>query len=145
LNIRWFLTGGAGGGSAAADAGLLALRVFVGLALAFAHGINKIPPAERFVSGVADLGFPAPFAFAWAASLSEFLGGILLALGLLTRPASFFLLATMLVAGFMRHAADPFRDKELAFTFAAVALLFLLAGAGRYSLDHLIRHRFRKV
>ena len=50
------------------DIGALLLRAFAGLALAFAHGIGKMPPSEGFVGVVAGLGFPAPGAFAWAAS-----------------------------------------------------------------------------
>ena len=83
-----------------ADVGLLGLRLFVGLAMAIAHGAKKIPPAERFVEGVAAMGFPLPEVFAWAAGLSEFAGGLLIAAGLLVRPASAFLLFTMAVAGF---------------------------------------------
>ena len=54
------------------DVGLLGLRLFAGLALAFAHGRGKLPPSERFIAGAGDLGFPVPIVFAWAAALSEF-------------------------------------------------------------------------
>jgi putative oxidoreductase len=121
------------------EVGRLVLRLFAGLALAFGHGLGKLPPSARFVQGVEKMGLPQPEAFAWAAGLSEFAGGLLLAVGLLARPASFFILVTMLVAGVLRHAADPFPVKEKAFLFAAVALFFLLAGAGRFSLDAMIR------
>src|SRR5690606_40765216 len=104
--LRPILFGGDGGGSAVADAGLLLLRLVAGLALAFAHGVNKMPPSEGFVSGVAELGFPAPTFFAWAAGFAEFVGGGLLTIGLLTRPASFFIAFTMAVAFFGRHAGD---------------------------------------
>jgi putative oxidoreductase len=135
------LFGGDGGGSALADAGLLVLRLFAGLALAFGHGAGKLPPSERFVASTAEMGFPLPELFAWAAGLSEFAGGLLLALGLLTRPAAFFIACTMATAGFLRHADDPFADKEKALLFLAVAVLFLLAGSGRYGLDRLLHRR----
>jgi putative oxidoreductase len=124
------------------DVGLLGLRLFTGLALALAHGRGKVPPSERFVSGVAELGFPLPALFAWAAALSEFAGGFLLAAGLFTRPAACMILVTMLVAGVVRHAGDPFKDKEKAFLFAAIAFACLGLGGGRLALDHLLR-RFR--
>lgn len=124
-----------------ANVGVLLLRVFTGLSLAFAHGINKVPPSERFIAGVAKLGFQLPEVFAWAAAFSEFFGGILLALGLLTRPASFFILMTMLIAGFVRHAPDPFGVKELAFIYASVAIMFLLLGSGRFGVDALLRRK----
>lgn len=136
--MRKFFFGGAGGGSAAADLGLLVLRVFLGLSLAFGHGLGKLPPRPGFVEGVAKLGFPAPEFFAWAAGLAEFAGGILLALGLLTRPSALAILFTMCLAGFLRHAPDPYPTKEKAFAFAAAALLFLLAGSGRFGLDRIV-------
>jgi len=57
------------------------------------------------VQGVANLGFPAPALFAWAAALAEFLGGLLVFLGLGTRVAAAFAAFTMVVAGFARHKA----------------------------------------
>jgi putative oxidoreductase len=129
------LFGGARGNSSAFDLGLLPLRVYAGLALALAHGLGKLPPSPRFVDTVAGFGLPYPGVFAWAAGASEFLGGLLLAAGLLTRPSAFFILCTMLVAGVLQHANDPFSQKEKAFLFAGTAFLFLCVGAGRYSLD----------
>ncbi|MDM7972741.1 MAG: DoxX family protein [candidate division Zixibacteria bacterium] len=124
-------------GSWADEAAMTLLRVFAGLALALAHGLGKLPPGEAFVKGVSELGFPAPEFFAWAAALSEFGGGLLLALGLLTRPAAFLIVCTMLTAGFGRHAADPFAVKERALLFLVIALVFLIRGAGRWGADRL--------
>lgn len=133
--VRWFLFGSDGGGSATADLGLLLLRLFAGLSLALAHGLGKIPPSERFLGGVAEMGFPLPMVFGWAAGLSEFVGGIMVALGLFTRPAAFFIAVTMCVAAFIRQPGDPFSEIELALLYGIVAVTLLLVGAGRYSLD----------
>jgi len=130
-------------GGWAGDLGLLGMRLFAGLSLALAHGLGKIPPSERFIEGVAKLGFPAPAVFAWAAGLSEFAGGLLLAVGLCTRPAAALILTTMLVAGFGRHAQDPFATKEKAFLYAAIALACLGLGAGRVGLDSFRERRRR--
>jgi putative oxidoreductase len=135
ITIKEAIFGGSRIESTSANLGLLILRVFTGLSLAFGHGINKLPPSERFVEGVADLGFPAPAFFGWAAGVSEFFGGLLLALGLLTRPSAFFIFITMMVAAFVRHAPDPFSVKEKALLFAIVALALVLIGAGKYALD----------
>jgi putative oxidoreductase len=116
-----------------------ALRVFAGLSMAFGHGLGKLPPSENLISGAEAMGFPMPVVFAWCAGLSEFLGGIFLALGFLTRPSAFFIGFTMVVAGFVRHAQDPFKIKELAFLYLAVMLVFAVRGAGRFSLDRFIR------
>lgn len=122
-----------------ADIGMTALRIFMGLSMAFAHGINKMPPPENFVGMVGGLGFPMPVVFAWAAAISEFIGAILLALGLLTRPAALFLMITMLVAALGAHWSDPYSSKELPLLFAFVSFQFMLAGSGRFGLDRFLR------
>jgi putative oxidoreductase len=123
------------------DVGLLLLRLFAGLALAFAHGINKLPPAEGFVNRIGGFGFPAPELFAWMAGLAEFGGGILLAAGLLTRPVAAVIVINMIVAVVFGHAGDPFGRRELALMFLFVALLYLFVGAGRYAVDTLLRRQ----
>ncbi len=122
------------------DAGLLILRVLTGGFIA-THGYGKLfseGRMERFTEGVAEMGFPLPVFFAWAAALSEFVGGILLAAGLLTRYAAFLIFCTMTVAAFIRHADDPFTMKEKALLFWTVSLAILLMGAGRYAVDRWI-------
>jgi len=113
----------------------LIFRLSIGLILAFGHGLGKLPPSEQFISGVTALGFPMPLVFAWLAALSEFAGGLCLALGFLTRPASFFIAFTMAVAFFLAHASDPFNRKEMALLYLLIALFFFFRGGGKYSLD----------
>ena len=140
MTLRSFLVG-TGDTSRPTDVGLLILRLVFGLSLAFAHGLGKIPPSQGFVDATAGLGFPAPILFAWAAGLSEFVGGLFLAAGLFTRPAGLFVAFTLGVAAFVQHAGDPFGDRELAIAYFAVGLGFAATGAGRYALDAVIRRR----
>lgn len=133
--MKGFLFGSENISSPLANLGLVLLRVFAGLSMALAHGMGKVPPSDGFIGGVEKLGFPLPVLFAWLAGLSEFAGGILLALGLLTRPAALMIAGTMAVAGFMRHADDPFNVQEKAFLYLAVALMFLFVGGGKYAID----------
>ncbi len=137
--LKKILFDGEDGLSLPANAGLTLLRIFAGIALALAHGSGKLPPSEGFVGATAKLGFPAPEFFAWAAALSEFLGGILLALGLFTRVAAFLIAATMLVALVGVHGADPFQKQELAFLYFFIALAFMLKGSGDWSIDSFLR------
>lgn len=115
-----------------------ALRVFTGLAMALGHGMGKLPPSEGLISGVTAMGFPLPIAFAWLAALSEFAGGLFLAIGLFTRPAALAVTFTMGVAAFMAHGADPFSRKELALLYFFVGLMFVFRGASRFSVDRLL-------
>jgi len=118
--------------------GLLVIRLFTGISLAFAHGIGKIPPSEGFINGISDMGFPIPGFFAWMAGIAEFFGGIFLALGLSTRPFALLIGINMGVAAFLRHADDPFSGKEKALLFFFIALLAFITGPGKYSIDRII-------
>jgi putative oxidoreductase len=115
------------------------MRLIAGLSLAW-HGYQKLhePIKSMYWGGVKSLGLPMPEVLGWAAIGAELGGGILLALGLLTRPAAFFILATMAVAFFKVHGKDPYQVKELAAVYGTVGLAFVLSGAGRIAIDHLL-------
>ncbi len=118
-----------------ADLGLLIVRLWFGALLAFGHGYGKILDLEAFIGSVSKRGLPLPGLLGPAAALSEFLGGILFALGLFTRPAATLILVTMLVAALHVHAADPFSKQEFALAYGMAALAILVAGPGRFSVD----------
>ncbi len=121
-----------------ASAGLLLLRFVVGLALAY-HGWGKIQTPMAWMGPDA----PVPGFLQFLAALSEFGGGIALILGLVTRLGSLGISITMAVAVYMHMILrqDPFvnleggASYELAATFFAAAILFLLVGPGKFSLD----------
>ena len=77
-----------------------------------------------------------PVVFGFLAALSEAGGGLLLILGLLTRPACFFLLSTMVVATTVHiQGGDSFNDYSHALEAAILFFSLLLIGPGKYSLD----------
>jgi putative oxidoreductase len=127
--------------SASGDLGLLVLRLWFGLVLAINHGWPKLDKIDAFIATVTRHGFPMPRVAAALAMLSELVGGVLLALGLAARPAALFVTVTLVLAAVKVHALDPFIKKELALAYAAAALVVLLCGPGRYSLDARIAGR----
>lgn len=84
-----------------------------------------------------------PFVTLILTVLAEFVCSILLILGLFTRVSVGFLIFTMVIAGFVVHAADPFEKREMSLIYLSVYLLLMIIGAGKVSVDHLIERRKR--
>ncbi len=86
------------------------------------------------------------FSLVGVAGLIELAGGVLLLLGLFTRPAAFIMSGEMAFAYFMGHAPrgnallPMLNQGELAVEWCFVFLFFAAAGPGAWSLDGL-RHR----
>jgi putative oxidoreductase len=126
------------------DLGLLVMRVVLGLIFA-AHGAQKLFGwfGGYGIAGTGGfmetLGFRPGTTFATAAGTSEFLGGLLLALGFLGPVGAALMISVMIVAMMTVHRKNKFFvstngiEHPLMFTTAAVGLA--LTGPGRYSLD----------
>ncbi len=126
------------------DWGLLLLRVGLGAAFV-AHGVPKLlggPETwQALGSAMTNLGVHfAPAVWGLAAALAEAGGGLLLAAGLLFRPACVAMLATMLVALAMHLGkGDSFLVYSHALEDAVVFLALLVAGPGRLTVARLRR------
>jgi len=120
---------------ATTDLGLLVIRLWFGVVLAVAHGFGKFGALDGFAGKLDEAGYPAPFVMALLATLAEAVGGVFIALGLLTRPAALMIVITMLVAAFVAHADDPFAKQEFALAYGMACLALVVAGPGRWSLD----------
>ncbi len=114
---------------------LSVLRIITGLLL-LQHGTQKLfgfPPS--------DMGQPELVSLMGLAGLLEFFGGLLIIVGLFTRPAAFVLSGFMAVAYFMAHAPGGFypvlNGGELAVLYCFVFLYLVYAGPGPWSLDAL--------
>ena len=77
------------------------------------------------------------------AGILEFFGGLLLLLGLFTRPVAFILAGEMAVAYFMQHAPKGFwpllNKGEPAVLYCFIFLYLAAAGPGPWSLDRKLR------
>lgn len=118
------------------DLGLLVLRLWFGLEMAAAHGFPKL---MKIING--DMTFADPLGIGMGISLvlavfGEFICGILIALGFFTRLSCIPFLITMLVAAFITHWGDPWGKMASPLMYAVPAIVLLIAGPGRYSLDH---------
>jgi putative oxidoreductase len=104
------------------------------------HGTQKLlgfPPGDR----------PQPelFSLIGLAGALELFGGILLVLGLFTRPVAFILSGEMAVAYWMAHAPQSFfpivNGGDSAILYCFVFLYLAVAGGGAWSLDNTLRER----
>ncbi len=80
----------------------------------------------------------APVFFAWMGAFSEAVGGLLLALGVKTRMASFLLVCTMLVAIFLQKWDQGLWSMLPAMGFLWVSIFTMYLGSGRFGIDYLI-------
>lgn len=127
------------------DAGLLALRLVFGLSMA-AHGAQKLlgwfggngldATAQFFTS----VGYPAGRSMATVAGLTELLGGLGLAVGLLTPLAGAAVLGTMVNAVAVTHGHGYFAPEGVEYAVAqgAGAAALALTGPGRWAADRLL-------
>ena len=123
-------------------AALLAIRVVMGSMLAY-HGWKKIDGGvEKFVATVDRLGFPLPELMARATISIELIGGICLALGLLTRLwAALATIQFLLIVAQVKWDIGVFSQGgrsgfEIDLMYAVTAAALLLAGPGLLALDH---------
>ena len=113
------------------------LRVIVGL-LIIHNGLDKLSNIESFAQAYVEfIGLPFPIFFSYVAAFTETIGGPLLALGLLTRPASLGLLGTMCVAMYHHILVAGFSIPylELSALYASCFLFFAVNGGTSFSVD----------
>jgi putative oxidoreductase len=118
---------------------LSVLRIIVGL-LWLEHGLAKL---VDFPHPPNHVGYTLLTINPGLQGLIELIGGLLLALGLFTRPVAFILSGDMAFAYFMAHAPRGFfpllNGGELAIVYCFLFLYYAVAGGGAWSLDQL-RH-----
>jgi putative oxidoreductase len=119
------------------------LRIVTG-ALFMEHGLQKLfglllDPSQPWH------GPPPALSQFWVAGVLETFGGLLIVLGLFTRPVAFVLAGEMAVAYFTAHAPRSFwpviNGGEHTVLYCFIYLYLFAAGAGPISLDAGIKHR----
>lgn len=113
---------------------ILSILRIVAAILFFEHGTQKI------------FGIPTPknpppesFSLIWVAGWMEIIGGLLLLLGLFTRPVAFLLSGQMAFAYWIAHAPQNvypvLNGGDGAILFCFIFLYLVFAGPGSWSLD----------
>jgi putative oxidoreductase len=120
------------------------LRIVAGLTFSL-HGLQKL---FGFLGGMGGHGATAPvFSLMWTAGVLETFGGLLLILGICTRPIAFVLAGEMAFAYFRAHQPRglwPIQNGgELAVLYCFVFLYLCTAGPGPLSLDRVFRKSVR--
>ena len=124
----------------------LSILRIMSAALFIAHGTQKLFnfPARPSPDGVAPPALEL-FSLIGAAGVLEFAGGLLLLIGLFTRPVAFVLSGMMAVAYFIAHHPRTFypinNGGDAAILFCFIFLFLFFAGGGPLSVDALFAKR----
>jgi putative oxidoreductase len=131
------------------DACLLVARVLLGW-LFLASSWVKLTNMPGFAAYLANLKVPNPEFWSWIAAPTEFLIGLALILGLATRYAALAAIVFVIIATSLGHRYWEFPQAQQLNQFnhflknlaiVAGALFVFVTGAGRYSLDGVLRRR----
>jgi putative oxidoreductase len=129
------------------NASALPLRLIAGIIFT-AHGAQKLFAwfggygLEGTGQWMESIGLAPGYLMAMMAGSAEFFGGLLLILGLLTRPTALVLSITMLVAIFSTHFANGLfmsnNGYEFALALFAITAALMFQGGGKLSLDRVL-------
>ena len=124
--------------------GALFLRLVLGVAMLYNgwdkvipaggfHGHNTFAAIDHHAHYVVSLGLP--YWLGCLSALTEFLGGALLILGLLTRFAAFLVATNMLVAILFVNIHHGYTGSQYSLALFVIALMLLFFGPGKAALD----------
>ncbi|HEV2689429.1 MAG TPA: DoxX family protein [Bryobacteraceae bacterium] len=117
------------------------LRIVAGFTYSL-HGFQKL---FGYFGGLPHGAHAHAFSEMWIAGVLECFGGLLVLVGLFTRPVAFLLCGEMAVAYFTQHLPRGFwpitNGGELAVLYCFIFLYLMAAGAGPWSLDRIVRKK----
>ncbi|MGD2069411.1 MAG: DoxX family protein [Gemmatimonadota bacterium] len=117
--------------------GPLLLRLFLSFVLVYGTQDNVFDRGRmlEFADFLETNGFPWPLLSAHVSAYAQFVCGLLLLLGLFTRPAAFLMVVNFLVALVMVHLGLSFDANIAPMAMLFGSLYFLVDGPGPISLD----------
>ena len=118
------------------------MRIVSGLMMVVGHGYAKTfgEKVQPFFGGKDFFGIDVGINMLWVAGFIEFYVGILVILGLFTRPAALLTAILMVMAYLSSHAAwfPTFNGGELATVYFLVFMVLFAYGPGPLSLDAIL-------
>ncbi|WP_191600345.1 DoxX family protein [Marinomonas algicola] len=128
----------------------LPLRLIAGI-IFFAHGAQKLFAwfggygLEGTGQWMESIGMAPGYLMALLAGSTEFFGGLLLIIGLFTRPAALALAATMVVAILTVHISNGLfmsnNGYEFALALFAMSVALVFQGGGKFSIDAVLSNK----
>ncbi|HYC87379.1 MAG TPA: DoxX family protein [Chryseosolibacter sp.] len=121
---------------------IVLLRVWIGI-IFISHGLSIWSPENMrsFTNYLTTLNVPFPLVNAYLCKSTEFIGGILLVLGLFKRAACIFLIIDMMVATFVAGRGELLQEGRTPFIMLICCITFLLSPTEKPSLDWIIFKR----
>jgi len=124
--------------------GAFLLRLVLGVAM-ISHGYSKVVPTgglghghlssamDHFAGYVSGFGLPSWLGY--VSALTEFVGGILVLIGLLTRFAALMIAINMIFAIVLVNRHHGYAGSEYSLALLVIALMLAFYGAGNLALD----------
>jgi putative oxidoreductase len=135
------------------SSGTLPLRLIAGI-IFVAHGAQKLFAwfggygLDGTGQWMESIGLAPGYLMALMAGSAEFFGGLLLILGLFTRPTALILTITMIVAIFTVHINNGLfmsaNGYEFGLALIAISLALFIQGGGKHSIDKRVYNRLNK-
>jgi len=126
--------------------GVAAVRVTAAIILVGSGYLKFAGGVDRFAGALPQLGFPAPELLGWLIPIMEVIGGVLVLLGLGVRWLGLYFILQFLVTTFYVKLprSAPFGgwdSMRIDLMMLAAAVMLVLAGAGKASLDEMLAKR----
>lgn len=119
------------------NTGFAIIRIITGLFLVY-HGLEIFESAKMqdYASWDSVKSMPFPAFWAYLGKGSELVGGVLLAIGFMTRPAAILVTLTMLFICFKIGNGKFWYEDQYPFLFALLAMIYFFTGPGKWSVDN---------
>jgi putative oxidoreductase len=124
---------------------LVLLRIWCGIIFIY-YGKSFIHPdkVQSFADWLKEMNIPFSLLLAYISKGAEFIGGIFLIVGFLTRPVCLLLTVNMTVATFVANKGDLLENAQGSFLLLLIVLTIFSLGQTTLSLDNLLLKRIKK-